>query len=266
MRGPIRLFGLALGAVGAFGVFGSWLIGPLIWITILLLDRFIFFYLVASVTNVWFDVDPDKCEGVGLGQDEVRMPGLGTTTLPAVGLILTDSDYAQRMFEWVCSWNGGDANDTKDGNITASLVIETDSYIFCCYPSFDRGERRRYFEELHVQQLKEGDPTLVQAKLLFLRPFTQKVDVSRNSDLPNLIKRYSPGRPVVLQFLAREENTLRPVGKIILRELSIKHREALSRRDLEYDLVRLRYPEEFDPRNASPLPETAAYVGEQKKD
>lgn len=258
LRRPIRLAGLSLGAMGAFGVFGSRLVGPAIWLVTLLLDRFVFFYVVPLFPQTFFEFDPDKHGGVGFGGMEFDT-GQGTTEAPVVSPVFTDREYARRLFEWMLSWNAGEANDAEEGNIAASLVLESDSYFLCCYPSIGRGRVKRFLEGVHDTQLKEGDPMLEQGRIVVMCPLILRADVSRDSFLPTFLRRYPAGCPFVLAFTAKGEDGLEVVGKLILKDLEVKNRDSLTRRDLEYDLLRLFYPEDFDPRCVRELPETEVF-------
>lgn len=155
--------------MGAFGVFGSRLVGPAIWLVTLLLDRFVFFYVVPLFPQTFFEFDPDKHGGVGFGGMEFDT-GQGTTEAPVVSPVFTDREYARRLFEWMLSWNAGEANDAEEGNIAASLVLESDSYFLCCYPSIGRGRVKRFLEGVHDTQLKEGDPMLEQGRIVVMCP------------------------------------------------------------------------------------------------
>jgi len=162
--------------------------------------------------------------------------------IPVVGWQLSDEDYVKKIHALLLEWSYGELKD-EQRNICTSVVLMGDgSYIFYCYPSVERKTAVKFFEEVETQQ-KEKSKDDVHYKMHLMQVIGKRFPVTDKSYLPTFIERYREGTPYLFRLAIRGPNgrsvAVDNVSDFILFNLKIRKKGELTRKDTEYDLVRV---------------------------
>ena len=207
-----------------------------------LVEKVIFTYSNMYIHNLPdFKIENEKWTGMSFGV--AREPGGNPEMdIPLVGMIMEDKEYAQKIDRLLMSWCYNKPNDTEN-NISSSVVLDgTKRYTFFIYPNTEKPNAINFFSEAENEP-KEDDKSLEPRRLHVMLVLGKGCEVSQNSYFPTFIKRYRKGVPYILSLVVQNGsdsvNVVEGTNKYFLYDLKNKDREKLTRKDIEYDMLRI---------------------------
>ncbi|MBW8036010.1 MAG: hypothetical protein FVQ79_10350 [Planctomycetes bacterium] len=235
------VLGLSSAFISLGSVLVAFIFGLGIYLLVFSLEKIIFSYtslFIHPLPN--FDIEDDKWLGCFFGymeDPEARIQ------IPLVGMYFSSEEYAKNIHSLILSWNYGGQVD-KSHNICLSVVEKGPrEYVFCCYPNYDRLGAKEFAGKLESERKKQS---LTEEHMRhFIFQFLGKTcDITPDSYFPTFKKRYQDGAPYRFQICFLDQNqTPKPLedGRVdfILDHLKIVSENNLTRKDLEYDVLRI---------------------------
>ncbi len=236
----LTLVSLFLAFFAFQSVFVAFGFGLIVYILISALERVLFSYTSLYVHPLPdFEIEPEKWLGVFWG---FAKEPTGEHEIPLVGLQLSEEDYARKLYSLILKWNHGELKDEENNIRLSAIVTDDDSYVFFCYPSFDRKIARWFFEKAGKERGQESADDL-HNRMAMMLVLAKNFDIIEGSYFPTFRKRYEDGVPYLFQLgVAGEDGAIRQVEgteHLIMFNLKIMNRRDLTRKDLEYDMLRL---------------------------
>ncbi len=229
--------------ISAFFGFASaivaFIFGFMVWAVLSVLERAVLTYTTLYVHPLPdFEIEPEKWTHMsfGYGEDPRRK-----VQVPIVGMVFSDEVYGRKIYGLLVSWNYGKAED-KDNNICMSVVLgREDDYVFFCYPSPDRQTAGDFFEASKQEIGKEARGAEIRKVFLEL-VLGKRFKIAPHSYLPTFIGRYRNGVPYLFQVQkgsARgNPEIIQGTRSIVKFNLKVRSENQLTRKDIEYDLLR----------------------------
>ena len=221
-------------------VFAAFGFGLVVYLLISVIERIVFTYSSLYVHPFPdFEIESEKWAGVywGFAKDPK-----GEIEIPLLGMQFTDDDYARKIYTLLLKWVLGNHKDEKNNIKMSAIVTDNNSYVFFCYPSIDREAALYFYKKAEKDRGKEsiGDLHNRMAMMLVL---AKDFDILERSYFPTFRHRYKDGIPYLFQLgVAGEDGTIRRADgtdDLVLYNLKIMDKEDLTRKDIEYDLLRL---------------------------
>lgn len=234
-----------LGLVSSLLVFPSILLSFFFALILFLIQSFIeatiFSYVALYIQPMpEFQLHPEKWLGMSFGY---AINSDKTVEIPTVAMLFDDETYARKVHNLIRSWNYGEYND-KDRNIKMSVILRgNNEYVFFVYPSINRKTVEDFFTNAETER-KQKSLTDVQFQLLAQLILGKGCRITSTSYLPTFIKRYKPGVPFYFQvFIYNNGNihVLNDLKDILIHNLKIKNESDLTRKDIEYDIMKTRF-------------------------
>ena len=215
------------------------LFGLGIYLLSLLLEK-----VVISYTNLYiqplpnFEIESNKWIAMAFGY--LEEPKL-RIRIPLIRMVFSNEEYGRKIHSLLLSWNYDQVKDV-DNNICMSIILDgKDGYIFFCYPSTERETVTSFFRTCEKEG-KERSLTDVQTKLLTTLILGKGFRITPLSYLRTFLRRYKDGNEYLFEVAKKtvQGNTKKIEGtdSIIKSNLKIKNKDELTRKDIEYDLLR----------------------------
>ena len=122
------------------------------------------------------------------------------------------------------------------------VVLPGGGYDFFIYPTLNRSPVKAFHDAVEGERSK-GDASSVHHRMVIMQVLRRHFEPSPNSYFPQFRKRYREGVPVMFQLFLQGPNgqphQISSLLPMILFGLKIKERNQLTRKDPEYDLLRL---------------------------
>jgi hypothetical protein len=245
-KSPVRTSIYILTTIGlisaffAFPVFVAFLFGLGIFLLSKLFEKTVFSYNSMFVhTLPDFEIDNDKWIGSHFGYaEDIR----NQMRIRLVGWTMSDPDYARKVHSLLLRWSYGELKD-EGNNICTSVIVDGDQeYVFFCYPNLF-GHAAADFNKSVEKQRRKTSLTDVHHPLTQFLVFSKRCRITAKSCFPAFRKAYIEGAPFIFS-LATEGSGGQPeripdLDDFILFNLKIKNQNELSRKDVEYDLLRI---------------------------
>lgn len=156
---------------------------------------------------------------------------------------MSDPEYARKVHSLLLQWSYGKLKD-EENNIRASVIVNNnDEYVFFCYPNMGRKSAARFYEEVEKER-KETSLTDVNQRLMTMLIFGKRCQITENSYFPTFRERYRDGVPYIFRLATPgadgQPHEIAGLDDFVLFNLKIKNRKELDRKDIEYDLLRIR--------------------------
>lgn len=234
----ISIFGLLSAFIVFQSVWYSFLLGLFLFLLFWLLENTFFTHPQMFIHALpIFELDPNRWVGVGFGY--FRSATGEFSDIPLVTMLVTDEEYAHNLHGLFLDWTKGDYNDV-DRNISISVVVTgEDEYVFFCYPNLRRPIARAVFDKAR-QDLRKTSLEDVITELHGLLVLGKHCPVSPSSYFPTFRRRFQPGTPVHFGFLLPpfgSNNLCADLKTFVVHDFSIKQKDNLTRKDLEYGLL-----------------------------
>lgn len=221
-------------------VFYAFLFGVLVWLVITFIEKTIFIYSSLFVMpQLTFEYDFERLLGVSFG---VAIHKGESSEIPVVGFVVKDKEYARQMHETLLYWTGGKVRD-EEGNIClSSIVLNSEEYIFLCYPNVERKSVTEFHKEVESKR-KEESLTDTHLPMFTLTIIGKKCQISAGSYFPTFREKYKKGVPVLFKICMPDDKdgikSIDGIDDFILFNLKIKGKEELTRKDIEFDYMRI---------------------------
>ncbi len=240
----IKIVLTIIGLISAFFLFPfafiAFLFGLGIYLLCTFIEKIIFSYNSLYIHSLPdFEIEPNKWLGAFFGYaEDPRNP----EHIPIIGWVMSDPDYAKKVHTLLLRWSYGELKD-EDNNIRASVIVDNDEeYVFFCYPNIDRKTANLFHEDVEKERGKR--PLVdVHHKIFAMLVFGKRCKITDNSYFPTFLERYKDGVPYIFRLTVfgddGQTQHITGLDDFILFNLKIKNKEELSRRDIEYDLLRI---------------------------
>lgn len=240
----IKIFLTIVGLFSAFFAFQSsivaFLFGLAVYSILSGIERILFSYTNLFVQPMPdFEIENEKWLGAffGFAQQEGNRH-----EIPVVGMILADQDYARKIFEILLAWTNNRRNDEDHHVCVSAVVMDEDSYILFVYPSIHRRPAEGFFEAAEADRRK-STPNDVPLRMFAQLILGKRCLITADSYFPTFRNRYKPEVPFLFRLGIPGPNgdvdQLDGVEDFVFYELKIINRDDLTRKDLEYDMVRI---------------------------
>jgi len=240
-----------IGLFSAYITFQSVHIAFLFALIIFLLTGFLE-KIVFSYTSVFippmpdFELCPEKWMSAFFGFAEDPK---GDFQIPLVGWIFSEEEYARRIHALLLTWSCDKLND-ENKNVSLSVILEEkkegDGYIFFCYPAIERENAKKFHESIE-QERRQKSLSDVHNKYFMMLMLGKKFKITKDSYLPTFKERYKVGIPFLFRIMVIDKK-MQPkqidgLEDFVFYNLNIKDKSELTRKDIEYDLFRIVFPE-----------------------
>lgn len=234
-----------IGLLAAFytfaNVFFSFLFGLFIWALITFLEQTIFIYN-SSITLDKFNMinELDKLIGVSFG---IASKEGEAKKIPVVGFVVDDDlEYAHKLHKSLLSLSQGDLTDQK-GNVCFSVtLLKSNEYIFLWYPNVECEPVSNFHKKVESKR-KETNLTDRHTRFIKFEIIGKKFPVSDGSYFYTFKENYKNGVPFIFQITNKDKfgevKNIDGLDNFIFSNLKIKDKEDLTRKDMEYDYLRV---------------------------
>ena len=232
-----------IGLISAFfyfkSVFIAFLFGLGIYLLSSLLEKIIFSYANLYIQPLPdFEIESNKWIAMGFGYAEE--PKL-KSHIPLVRIVFSNEEYGRKIYSLLISWNYDQLKDV-DNNICTSIILDgKDDYIFFCYPSIKRETVTEFFKTCE-REWKEKSLTDVQMRDFLTLILGKRFKITPLSYLPTFLKRYRDGSPYLFEIAKTtpqgSTEKIEGTHTIFKFNLKVKNKDELTRKDIEYDLLR----------------------------
>jgi len=238
-KGLLTLVGLFSAFITFQSLIVSFLFGLVVYVVSTIFERVVFSYSSLYVHALpEFKLEPDKWLGAFFGHAETAE----RVEIPMVGWLMADAEYAAKVHDLLLKWSFGELRDEQK-NISASAIVDGTDYVFFCYPSLTRMSAKAFHAKVERER-KQTSPTDVHQKMFAMLIFGKRCAITPGSYFPTFRARYREGVPYIfrLALLGEGGQPLEIPGlkDFILFDLKIKDKKGLTRKDIEYDHLRIR--------------------------
>lgn len=227
-----------IGILGSLIAFPIWYASLSFAVLLLLIEQF-FERAVFEYTSIYvqplpeFSYDPDKWKGMSYAFPQDPDPHL----LNVVGCAFSTSDYANKFFNLMRSWNYNEKED-KDNNICLSFIVESENeYSVYLYPNPERRTVGEFFGEVEEERKLEKHGKQHQQLIMHML-FCKIFPYGENSQLKIFITKQRKDRPFWLQPFIMDENghidILYDIEPILKYHFKFKNRSELIKKEIEY--------------------------------
>lgn len=233
-----------IGLLAAFytfeNVFYSFLFGCFLWALITFAEKTIFIYNSFIVLpQLTYEHEPEKLLGASFG---VAVPPGEAIEIPVVGFVVKDEEYARQLRDTLNYWTGGEARDEKGNVCLSAIVLNAKEYVFLCYPNIESESVKAFHKKVEAKR-KETSLTDSHVPLFALTVLGKRCTISEGSYFPTFREKHQDGVPVLFQICMPDEKggvkSIDGVEDFILFNLKIRDRKDLTRKDMEYDYLRV---------------------------
>ncbi len=240
----IKILATVIGLLSAFFAFESsgiaFLFGLGLYLLTSIVERILFSYTSMYIHPLpGFEIEKEKWLGsiFGFAQQDGN-----PHDIPVVGMILKDEDYARKIYSLLMAWTNGNTNDRDRHVCVSAVLVEDNSYIFFVYPSLDRKPAKRFFDSVEEKRKKEA-PDDVHHKMFMQLTLGKRCEITEQSYFKTFRRRYKAGVPFLFQFVVPSENgaprQVTGIPELVFYYLKIIEKRDLTRKDIEYDLIRI---------------------------
>ena len=162
--------------------------------------------------------------------------------IPLMGLQFSDEDYARKIYDLLLSWALGN-HDDKSNNVKVSAILtDESSYTFFCYPSIERETAKTFYSKAETA-LKKESKNDIHNRLAMMLILAKSFNIIEGSYFPTFRKRCRNGVPYLFQLgVTGEDGSIQQASNtenFIFYNLKILDKRDLTRKDIEYDMLRL---------------------------
>ncbi|MGR5239606.1 hypothetical protein ACPV36_01755 [Photobacterium damselae] len=234
----------AISLLAAFYVFDhsiyAFLFGVGVWLLITFVEKTVFIYNSLFVMPpLTYEHDPARLLGTSFG---VATPPDGGPEIPIVGFVVADEEYGRQMHETLKYWTDNNVHDEEGRVCLSVIVLNPKEYVFLCYPN----PEHRAVEEFHKEvegKRKEKSLTDIHIPTFALTIIGKRCQVSEGSYFPTFREKYREGVPVMFQIcMPGEQGQVKDIDGLdhfVLFKLKIKGKEQLTRKEIEYDYLKV---------------------------
>jgi hypothetical protein len=236
----LTLIGLFSAFIVFQSVFIAFLFGLAVYALTTILEKIIFTYSSLYVHPFpSFTLEQEKWLGVFWGYAKDPKNGY---EIPLIGLQFSDEDYARKIYDLLLSWALGKHNDKSNNVKLGTILTDDNSYTFFCYPSIERETAKAFYGKAETD-LKKESKNDIHNRLAMMLVLAKSFDIIEGSYFPTFRKRYRDGVPYLFQLgVTGEDGSIQQVSntdKFIFYNLKILDKRDLTRKDIEYDMLRL---------------------------
>ena len=234
----------AIGLLAAFYTFEnslySFLFGFSVWALITFIEKTIFiFNSLVVLPLLTYEHEPERLLGASFGY---AVPKAETIEVPVVGFVVKDEEYARQLHETLIYWTGGETRDEKCNICLSAIVLNANEYVFLCYPNIENESVKIFHKKVEAKR-KETSLTDTHIPLFALTILGKRCQIGAGSYFPTFRKRHQDGTPVLFQICMPDKNgqvkSIEGISDFIVFNLKIRDREELTRKDIEYDFLRV---------------------------
>ena len=234
----------AVSLFGAFLTFSgpvyAFLFGGAIFLVLTFIENTFFIYNSLLIfPTLTFEYEPEKWLGCFFGYAS----GDGTPDIPILGLVVTDIEYGRKLHETLRGWTGGLLRDETGKVCLSAITLNEKDYVFFCYPNPESDEVEAFHSYVESERRKESltdihHPTFVMTIL------GKRCSYDGETYFPKFKERYTAGVPVRFQICVPNDSgeirQIEGLDDFVFFNLNFKNKEELNRKDVEYDLIRIR--------------------------
>lgn len=221
-------------------VFSSFIFGLFIWLLITFVEQTIFIYN-SSITLPKFNMinELDKLIGVSFGIASKE----GEDKIPVVGFVINDDvEYARKLHKSLLSLSQGDLID-QNGNVCFSVtLLKSNEYIFLWYPNIESESVINFHKKVESKR-KETNLTDRHTRLIESEIIGKRFPISVGSYFYTFKENYKNGVPFIFQITNKDKfgeiKNIDGLDNFIFSNLKIKDKEDLTRKDMEYDYLKV---------------------------
>ena len=239
----IKFILTVIGLLSAYLVFESvhiaFLFGLLLFIIGWFFERFVFLYVALYIhPQPNFKLYPEKWIGNAFGYMALQDRD---TDIQLVGAIFNDVEYAKNIQALLLSWTNGVYVD-KEKNVLLSVISDELNYYFFIYPSYEQSYSKKKLKEFKKEIHKIDKNGIAEFQYLTFI-LGRRFDITNKSYFPVFRKRYRDDVPYVYRFYYGKDisnvEAIENFRDFHFFNLKIKERKNLTRRDLEYGVLKI---------------------------
>lgn len=216
----------------------SFLFGVVVFLALTFIEKIIFIYNSLVVfPGIKFEYNPEGWLGCFFG---VATPEKGPE-IPLMGLVLHDATCAVNFHQTLLNWSVEHVDESQ--RVCLSVVeLSEKEYVLFCYPNTEIDEVKDYHHSIESERRKvsltdEHLPTFVMP-ILGKRCF-----IDEGSYYKIFKSRYQEGVPVLFQLcvpnIHNEPEPVADLENFVFFNLKFKNKAELTRKDVEFDLIRV---------------------------
>jgi len=239
----VKYFLTFISLISAFfyfkSVFVAFFFGLGIYLLSSYLEKIVFSYANMYIQPLAdFEIENDKWIGMSFGYAEEPK---SKSHIPLVGMVFSNEEYGRKIYSLLLSWNYGQLKDV-DNNICMNIIWDAkNEYIFFCYPSMNRETITEFFKTCEKERKKKS-LTDVQMRYFLTLILGKRFKMTPSSYLPTFLRRYRDGIPYLFRILktAPQDSTdkIKGTHNILKFNLKVKNKDELTRKDIEYDILK----------------------------
>ncbi|SRR5258706_460226 len=233
----LSIVGLLTSLIVFSTIIAAFIVVLALWFLGLFLETFTFSYKILFVHPLPdFDIDGAKWLGMTFGGYRSHD---GMEEIRAAGMLFSERSYAENVFAWLLRWNQGSRDDRRN-NICCSIILkDEESYVFFAYPNPESTIAKRFFKQESEARLLQSSPDK-QLPMFFQIVLGKQCKISPKSYIHNFIANYNKGEDFRLEIAYAEHENPVIVGVFRKDQIKIKRETELSKKDIEFSLVKLR--------------------------
>lgn len=239
-----RIILTVIGLLSSFFMFNSafiaTLFGLIIYLLLSVLERIVLLYRSTYVHPLPdFALINEKWIGCAFGYAE---PDNKQFRIQLVGIVLSDEEYAKKLHKYILRLSLGEHNDFSNNICISVIVISDVEYMFYLYPNIFKNQAQIFYKREEKERKKQSLSD-IQQQWAIIQMLAKSCEYSENSYFAKFKSQYPSKTPVHLQFLVQnkdgQHHHIDGLKDIIINDFTIKERELLTRKDLEYDFNRI---------------------------
>ncbi|MGB3477578.1 MAG: hypothetical protein WBB67_00275 [bacterium] len=240
----IKILLTVISLISAFFVFQSaffaFIFGLAIYVILFIVDKVLFSYSSMFIHSMPdFTIESEKWTGCGFGY--ATSPSL-QGQIPVVSWIISDIDYARKIHSLLLAWSYGELNDQTQNICMSVILLSNNRYVFFCYPNFSRKGATEFFEKVEKGEQK-AKKKQVHNKINILLVLGKEFLITTNSYFPTFQKRCTEGTPFLFSVMLSNDSgkpaRVDDLQDFYLYNLKIRKRQDLTKKDLEFDHMRI---------------------------
>lgn len=186
-----------------------------------------------------YEHDPARLLGTSFG---VATPPDGGPEIPIVGFVVADEEYGRQMHETLKYWTDNNVHDEEGRVCLSAIVLNPKEYVFLCYPNLEHRAVEEFHQEVEGKR-KEKSLTDIHIPTFALTIIGKRCQVGEGSYFPTFREKYREGVPVMFQIcMPGEQGQVKDIDGLdhfVLFKLKIKDKEQLTRKEIEYDYLKV---------------------------
>jgi len=181
-------------------------------------------------------MDPEQWRGVGFGY---VAPPNGGYEIPIVSMIVSSLDYAKKLESLFLSWTNGKYKDEDKNVHIIVVVLNSNEYIFFCYPNPKRPITERFFQSARDTLKKESlEDEIAEHHIALV--LGKRCNIGKGSYFPEFRRRFGSGVSVAFDFILPPYDPLtktKEIPSFVFFDFEIKDKSNLTRKDFVYEMV-----------------------------